>query len=561
MNNQERENSDLDKERLEDIRSQMRALSDYLEERAISNVAQVAYSTDGRSFDYEAPLTLSIPVGSYVHLRTAGGDEYLGQIFTKNIVKSEGAEITFVVDEQHQDMLPDWLKSTGTRGHLHIRSLAGRGVILAKIVDRAYVATSDTDAFQSATIQLAESTLVDRYLTDTGHKRASLTIGKASHIEGKAFVQLDAGGFNRHTFLCGQSGSGKTFSLGIILEQMLLETELRIVIVDPNSDFVRLNRLRPMEEVNRLRTKPLSAEEYSRLSERFRRAVAGLRVFRPTSLIDRPGDVLRVRLSDLSHQERGTILELDPLKDREEYNAFWTMTEKFGSHDFSWNEVRQAIGGNYSSAARLLGLRIENLGVADWEVWCPPGEASLIDTLEGPDWRCMVLDIGTLGSRAEKSVITNAVLNYFWRHRNQRKPTLIVVDEAHNICPQEPADEMQSISTSQMIRIAGEGRKFGLYLLLATQRPSKIHGNILSQCDNLILMRMNSTTDVAHLAGMLSHIPSSLMERATRFGLGESLVAGRIVKNPVLAKFEGRLSEEGGSDVPTTWATPGRRSN
>ena len=56
---------------------------------------------------------------------------------------------------------------------------------------------------------------------------------------------LDAGGFGRHTFLCGQSGSGKTYSLGVVLEQLLLETGLQIVVLDPNSDFARLGELRP----------------------------------------------------------------------------------------------------------------------------------------------------------------------------------------------------------------------------------------------------------------------------------------------------------------------------
>ena len=51
------------------------------------------------------------------------------------------------------------------------------------------------------------------------------------------------GGFDRHTFLCGQSGSGKTYSLGMVLERLLLETSLRLVILDPNSDFVRLGEL------------------------------------------------------------------------------------------------------------------------------------------------------------------------------------------------------------------------------------------------------------------------------------------------------------------------------
>jgi DNA helicase HerA-like ATPase len=47
----------------------------------------------------------------------------------------------------------------------------------------------------------------------------------------------DARGFSRHTFLCGQSGSGKTYSLGVILERLLIETDLRMVVLDPNSDF------------------------------------------------------------------------------------------------------------------------------------------------------------------------------------------------------------------------------------------------------------------------------------------------------------------------------------
>src|SRR4029453_1526453 len=55
---------------------------------------------------------------------------------------------------------------------------------------------------------------------------------------------LDAGGFNRHTFMCGQSGSGKTYSLGLVLEQLLVGTSLRMVILDPNSDYVRLAEVR-----------------------------------------------------------------------------------------------------------------------------------------------------------------------------------------------------------------------------------------------------------------------------------------------------------------------------
>jgi hypothetical protein len=554
MENEARNDVPLDVQGLEARSGDLRAIQDYLEDRAMRNVAQVAYSTDGRTFGFEAPLSLSIPVGSFVQLGAGNGREYLGQIITKELVQREGAEISLGFDEKEQGIVPEWVSASGTRSRLRIRALEGSGVLLGQVVADDLVATSNVDSFQKATITPADMTLVNRYLAGPARKRASLPIGHALYVDGHVPVALDAGGLNRHTFLCGQSGSGKTFSLGIVLERLLLETDLRMVILDPNSDFVRFHQLRPLDEVNRFHANPLSAEAYAELAARYRQAAAGLRILRPAALAARGEHPLRVRFGDLSPREQGTVLDLDPLEDREEFNAFWRLVERLGHRHYSWDEVREAIGRDYTAQVRQLGLRIENLGIADWEVWCPPGELSLLDVLEQEDWRGLVLDIGTLGSSVEKSVIANAILTHLWQQRNQRQPLLIVIDEAHNLCPQEPTSDMQAISTEAVIRIAGEGRKFGLYLLLASQRPNKIHSNVLSQCDNLLLMRMNSHADLAHLASILSQVPTSLMEQATKFSIGESLLAGRVVQNPTFAKFEGRLSVEGGGDIPTTWA-------
>ena len=557
MENQVAEDILLDEQALEARRSELRAIQDYLEDRAMRNVAQVAYSTDGRTFGFEAPQALSIPVGCYVYLQARNGRAYLGQIITKDIVQREGAQISLGFDEGAEGIVPDWVSITSTRSHLRIRALEGRGVLLGRVTDEGLEGTSNVDTFQQASITQADMALLGRYLAAPTRRRASLQIGHALYIEDRVPVELGAGGLNRHTFLCGQSGSGKTFALGIVLEQLLLKTDLRMVIIDPNSDFVQFDRVRPLDEVNRFHTNPLSAEAYAELAARYRQAAAELRIFRPAVLATGSEQALRVRFGDLSPREQGTVMNLDPLEDREEFNAFWRIIDRFGHQNYSWDEVREAIGHDYTAQVRHLGLRIENLGIADWEVWSPPGEPSLLDALRQDDWRGLVLDIGTLGSSIEKSVVANATLTHLWQQRNRRQPLLIVIDEAHNLCPREPANDMQAISTEAVIRIAGEGRKFGLYLLLASQRPNKIHNNVLSQCENLLLMRMNSHADLAHLASILSQVPSSLMEQATKFGIGESLLAGRIVKNPIFAKFEGRLSREGGGDIPTTWAARG----
>ena len=77
----------------------------------------------------------------------------------------------------------------------------------------------------------------------------------------------------------------------------------------------------------------------------------------------------------------------------------------------------------------------------------------------------------------------------------------VVIDEAHNFCPPSPHSSIEAQLTEQLIQIAAEGRKFGLWLFLSSQRPTKIHPNVLSQCDNLGLMRMNAPRDLAELAG------------------------------------------------------------
>ena len=98
--------------------------------------------------------------------------------------------------------------------------------------------------------------------------------------------------------------------------------------------------------------------------------------------------------------------------------------------------------------------------------------------------------------------------------------------------------------------------KFGLYLVISTQRPQKVHENVISQCDNLVLMRLNSAADASFAQAIFSFVPPTLIGQAATFGLGEALVAGKVSPHPALLRFGARVAEEGGSDVPAGWAQP-----
>jgi uncharacterized protein len=512
----------------------------------------VAYSTDGRTFGYEAPLSMSIPVGSYVALSVQDGREYLGQIVTKEVSMRQGAEIGLELDPSLGALLPKGVNLSPSHTYpLQRRYAHGTGVILGRLDSHGFVPTTGEDGFQSADLSRAGEHLVAQYLSASS--RATLEIGRALHTDGRLRARLRANGFDRHTFLCGQSGSGKTFALGVILERLLLETDLKIIILDPNSDFVSLDRMRSLAEVNRTSSRELSPEIYEEILERYRLVVPRLRIVRPAPYAENPSNLLRIRFSDLERHEQGLVLDMDPLRDREEFNAYRRAIEALSRDRYSLSQVKEIVVGLLSEEARQLGLRMENLGVADWRLWSEADESSLIDLLE-EDWRCLVVDTGTLASPAEQSIVAMALLGHLWRHRHERQPVLIVVDEAHNICPQEPSDNLEAAVTGHAIKIAGEGRKFGIYLLVATQRPSKIHANVLSQCDNLILMKMNSTSDLERISQIFSQAPATFLDQSPHFAQGECLLAGKIVQNPTFGGFEERFSEEGGTDVPTSWA-------
>ena len=297
---------------------------------------------------------------------------------------------------------------------------------------------------------------------------------------------LDAGGFDRHTFLCGQSGSGKTYALGVLLEQLLLETGLRIVVLDPNSDFTRIAELREGVE--------------PALAARHADATRSAKIHRGSCLgAGPPADPLRRARHGGA---RGGAAARSDLRPRGVRRA------RGPARAGAARRARRAREASNGEDAAALAQRARNLGVDRWGVWATGDSGSTLDALHDPAVRCLVVDLGSLETRAEQALVAEAVLERLWNRRTRREPVLIVIDEAHNVCPAAPEDALTALATEHAVRIAAEGRKFGLYLLTSTQRPDKVHPNVVSQCDNLVLMRMNSATDLAYAGEIFSFVPA-----------------------------------------------------
>ncbi|MCE4026759.1 ATP-binding protein [Microbacterium sp. Au-Mic1] len=354
---------------------------------------------------------------------------------------------------------------------------------------------------------------------------ADLPIGSLLDSEAPAF--LNASRLNRHTFWCGQSGSGKTYALGVLLEQVLLHTRLPVVVFDPNSDFVALGKVRD----------DAPAAEAAALRER------DVRV-----LHSAPGrdDRLLVRFVDMDVRSRAAILQLDPIRDAEDYNLMLRIDAQYLTDEqkpvVEW--LRESGDPGYLRIAK----RIENLGLPDWEMWA--WDRRDVTDIVGDRADATVIDLGHFATPAQMQTAALAVLDELWARRQERIGRLIVIDEAHNLCGPDASTPLQRLLAQRIEQIAAEGRKYGLWLLLSTQRPSKVHPNVISQCDNLALMKMSSERDLAELAEVFGFAPADAIARSPLFAQGQALFAGGFAPRPQLVQMGARLTHEGGSDVP-----------
>ena len=228
---------------------------------------------------------------------------------------------------------------------------------------------------------------------------------------------------NRHTFWCGQSGSGKTYALGVALEQMLLHTRLPIVILDPNSDFVQLGELR----------RGRAAAEAAELAD----------ARHPRAPLDRGPRraAARAVLSTAAALAGG-----DPA-DRSAAATPRTTTRCCASRPTCSALPDHRSGGLHALAsptacAITLAMRLENLGVARLGavgVGSARASPKIID--DRPD--ATVVDLGgfaTSPSRARPRSPCSIICGSTARSGSA---VLIVIDEAHNLCTPDPVTPLE----------------------------------------------------------------------------------------------------------------------
>jgi len=126
----------------------------------------------------------------------------------------------------------------------------------------------------------------------------------------------------------------------------------------------------------------------------------------------------------------------------------------------------------------------------------------------------------------------------FWMDPDSRTPFVFVCDEAHLYLPvREDADAVEKQALYAFERIAKEGRKYGVSMLVVSQRPSDVSRTILSQCNNFLILRLTNDRDQNVVRRLMPDSLSSILDSLPLLDIGEAYLIGDAVLLPSRIKL------------------------
>lgn len=135
-------------------------------------------------------------------------------------------------------------------------------------------------------------------------------------------------------------------------------------------------------------------------------------------------------------------------------------------------------------------------------------------------------------------VLSKIILDYQKNHDTKAdKPINLIIEEAHRYIKDTHVNQ-GSYEFDIFQRIAKEGRKYGMLMILSTQRPNDLSKSVVSQCSNFIVHRIQNPDDLNYIARMVPYIDKDTIDRLTYLQTGNALVFGSAIKIPMLTLFD-----------------------
>jgi hypothetical protein len=177
---------------------------------------------------------------------------------------------------------------------------------------------------------------------------------------------------------------------------------------------------------------------------------------------------------------------------------------------------------------------------------CPEGQLPFYDRQRGGSTRpnVVIIDLSLLASEVLENVtaLIGRLIHEFLQRLSDpvsgvgrgEYPVVLILEEAQNYIREGRKTEEDSISKLVFERIAREGRKYGLGLVVASQRPSELSKTVLSQCNSFIVHRLQNPEDLRYFREIVPGIYGQLLDQLPALAPRSALVLGECVQAPAL---------------------------
>ncbi|WP_414837989.1 ATP-binding protein [Candidatus Nanosalina sp. VS9-1] len=323
--------------------------------------------------------------------------------------------------------------------------------------------------------------------------------------------------FYKHFAVLAQTGAGKSYLTGVLMEEML-EQDFPILIIDPHGEFSSLGTPNPDNEEE---PKGYNVKEYS-----------------PNTDINKSALPLEFSSLNFEKKELQTLIP-DSLTNSQMgvlYNALKRLRDK--DEDYSLIDIEDAVQQEDSTAKWNLLNYLEQLEESGLFSDNPIDTEELVEK-----GRATIINLKAVEpDTAEMAVYLLAKKLFDLRKKDKVPPFMMVFEEAHNFIPEKGFG--QAISNPIMRKIASEGRKFGLGIGVISQRPARIDKNVLSQCNTQFILKVTNPNDLKAISKSFEGITSGVEGMIKSLPPGVCFVLGN--QYPVMTDVRQRKSKHGG---------------
>ena len=330
----------------------------------------------------------------------------------------------------------------------------------------------------------------------------------------------------KHISVLAKSGSGKSYTVGVILEE-IIDKKIPVVIIDPHGEYIALKNPN-FEEKEKLKTFNLEPKSY----------LNNIIEYAPDTESNPEAIPLKLSVANLSPT---TLIQLLPAKlNNQQIGILYSALKNM--NNFDMQEIILSLETEESNAKWVLISILEYIKKLNIFSDNP---VSMKDIVQ-PN-KASIINLKGIPPELQEAIVYKLAYDLFdERKKGNIPPFLLVVEEAHNFIPERNYKEAKS--SSILRQIAAEGRKFGLGLCLITQRPSRIEKNALSQVSTQIILKITNPNDLRAVVSSVEGITNESAEEIKNLPIGTALVVGA-VNVPIFVNIRTRKSKHGGEAV------------